>query len=1086
MLGGRSGLLLLILPIWMSIVRAELYCGGMVEPAVHLYRHRGHTDAKSLMGLMKNTRDCLFEFTVTGLDRSDIHYWSVSWKDLAQESSTCEDGKCSLFSRDSTVHFSIDLGAPQPQLLARKRPDPSITSVSYQPEGTIFISGSSFSADFINAITIDGSICTVDHLDESSITCRIDHHVSSVSTVEISIVQTGLKTSLTYFLSPPDDCTTNFCPTCPNPPSPFIPKILTNLVDYITNMMNVNPSLLRCYAVDLVNINKLVSSLDYTLNCGTLRTAVYNVGQIGIFSKCFSNQSDVDFVLSNPNLILPANSSQLTDLVQAVGGRVPSFSPASIDRYIYTIVSDILRNTSENFSSTLTDSLDIVTQRYVFTTAKSDLILQTASGGVQMSAVNISSSVVLSSLKKSALPNDTVVMAVLTALLRNPYQNISQSATYSDVIGVTLYYNETELRVSNTTQDIIITMSNVRAPPSGREFICMFWKDTDWSPNGCTYHRENDLHQCYCSHLTSFVLQTKETSTNNTGLIVGVVVGVIAAIVVIGIVIFVVLRMKRRERNEISLDMVEIPKHIPHDQIEYGSVIYNGDHVIIKKGIYENSSVVLKFHRKDDRTKREISILRVLHHPMVVQYYGSCIDGEGKEWIVLENVPMGHLQSWLKEMAGNLTEDQMFDLCLNISSVVSYLHGSGITLHNLSTTNILIKSHDPRATVVRLVDFSVAEMTSTTPRGELITVNSDATDKLRGRDDVWMFGVIMWEVQHQKPFPQDILEAKSVANGDLQWQSDLYTSLALECLNDSPLNRPPFPTITSRLNEEIKEKRSLRGKTTVLQRDGTSVRIESPVLHSKHHAVNEEEEKQMDLKKREETLRGNEEEEKICESNMRRTGEDERTDSFRRKEEEKRAESFRRKKEEEERAQSFRRKTEEKESMREEREEEDIEGESFIVLQTQVKGEETKETRAEKRLKRQERQKKKVSLPPLLPLVPLDGQSPSENTSTEATPRSHFNTPRSLNNTPRGNTPRRSLRRSGRLDDDASHLFTEEDPTTMTIDEMSEDERGNTPRRKVWRQQVHASSEEDVSEDGQGSSETEESSRVDMYKSTDR
>lgn len=59
------------------------------------------------------------------------------------------------------------------------------------------------------------------------------------------------------------------------------------------------------------------------------------------------------------------------------------------------------------------------------------------------------------------------------------------------------------------------------------------------------------------------------------------------------------------------LDMVELPKHIPFDQIEYGSVIYNSDHVIVKKGIYENSSVALKFHRNFDRMKREISILRV-------------------------------------------------------------------------------------------------------------------------------------------------------------------------------------------------------------------------------------------------------------------------------------------------------------------------------------------------------------------------------------------------------------------------------------------------------------------------------------------
>lgn len=73
-------------------------------------------------------------------------------------------------------------------------------------------------------------------------------------------------------------------------------------------------------------------------------------------------------------------------------------------------------------------------------------------------------------------------------------------------------------------------------------------------------------------------------------------------------------------------------------------------------------------------------------------------------------------------------------------------------LHNLSTTNILIKSQD-LATVIRLVDFCEAEMTSASPRDEvkwmkvkvtdgeqrksrkdgidqLITVNSDTVDKV--------------------------------------------------------------------------------------------------------------------------------------------------------------------------------------------------------------------------------------------------------------------------------------------------------------------------------------------------------------------
>lgn len=216
--------------------------------------------------------DCLFEFTITGLDQADVHYWSVSWKDLRQDSSrTCIDGKCNLFTHDSTIQFSVNLGTSQPQLTARKMQDPSITFASFQPEGVIFISGSSLFEELIDTVTVDGRICMVTHIDGSSITCRINREISSASTIELSILQTGLeKKILTHILSPSgesialhpplilfavisidsmdsglkkrgihlvshhhpltiaDDCINSYCPTCPNPSNLFIPKILTS------------------------------------------------------------------------------------------------------------------------------------------------------------------------------------------------------------------------------------------------------------------------------------------------------------------------------------------------------------------------------------------------------------------------------------------------------------------------------------------------------------------------------------------------------------------------------------------------------------------------------------------------------------------------------------------------------------------------------------------------------------------------------------------------------------------------------------------------------------------------------------------
>lgn len=71
-----------------------------------------------------------------------------------------------------------------------------------------------------------------------------------------------------------------------------------------------------------------------------------------------------------------------------------------------------------------------------------------------------------------------------------------------------------------------------------------------------------------------------------------------------------------------------------------------------------------------------------------------------------------------------------------------------------------------------------------------------------------------------------------VSRSDLVMTNDDVISL-----DDSPLNRPPFPTITSRLNEEIKEKRSLRGKTTVPLNNAPSRGTESQMYHSKDYAV---------------------------------------------------------------------------------------------------------------------------------------------------------------------------------------------------------------------------------------------------------
>ncbi len=112
-------------------------------------------------------------------------------------------------------------------------------------------------------------------------------------------------------------------------------------------------------------------------------------------------------------------------------------------------------------------------------------------------------------------------------------------------------------------------------------------------------------------------------------------------------------------------------------------------------------------HKNISRLKQEITILKQLKHPHIVEFYGF-IETPHKIYIMMEYIESGTLKTFIdKRKEIKFSEDEVSTILRCLISAVEYLHFRDICHRDIKPENIMFKNINDLKTL-KLVDFGLS------------------------------------------------------------------------------------------------------------------------------------------------------------------------------------------------------------------------------------------------------------------------------------------------------------------------------------------------------------------------------------------
>jgi serine/threonine protein kinase len=228
----------------------------------------------------------------------------------------------------------------------------------------------------------------------------------------------------------------------------------------------------------------------------------------------------------------------------------------------------------------------------------------------------------------------------------------------------------------------------------------------------------------------------------------------------------------------------------------------------------------------------EAQQLHRLNHPNIVRFFGLYRDAKKSLFIVMEYLPKGALDVFLKTGEGRrLSSTSLLRICIDTATGMHYLSRKSVVHGDLGARNLLVVSVDDRIGV-KIADFGLSLLcdrgveeeaaegeqycripTSDNRKFPIRHTAPEIVDSGRysSKSDVWSFGVVVWEVYSGGKRPYDGMSNTDVIQYLREGArlerppacSERVYNIVLRCWHKTPIRRPRFGDIRSDLCEEL-------------------------------------------------------------------------------------------------------------------------------------------------------------------------------------------------------------------------------------------------------------------------------------------
>ncbi|KAI4355823.1 hypothetical protein L6164_004560 [Bauhinia variegata] len=217
--------------------------------------------------------------------------------------------------------------------------------------------------------------------------------------------------------------------------------------------------------------------------------------------------------------------------------------------------------------------------------------------------------------------------------------------------------------------------------------------------------------------------------------------------------------MEEKLQQALQQNAITSPKrNILFNKYEMGRQLGQGNFAKVYYGrnLVTNESVAIKVIKKDNlkkerlvnQIKREVSVMRLVRHPHIVELK-EVMATKGKIFLVMEYVKGGELFS--KVAKGKMKEDVARKYFQQLISAVDFCHSRGVTHRDLKPENLLLDENED----LKVSDFGLSALPEqrrsdgmlVTPCGTPAYVAPEVLKK-KGYDgskaDIWSCGVILY------------------------------------------------------------------------------------------------------------------------------------------------------------------------------------------------------------------------------------------------------------------------------------------------------------------------------------------------------